>query len=268
MPADRFRFIEGPKEGLPDELKKSLGNLGRFGSIELPGQTHAVVPKTKRECPGCQAPIADDAVECPACRRVLEPEPKIVPRGADLAIVLDGQTYASTDKNLPDDISELIGRIRAKGYTPALVAEWRSWRATRRSAKARAPDPAVPVPVLRINGRLLRWSDAELPDDLRVLFAFIATKGVSPALLAHLKEIGHDVSYDPDAEGGVGLLELRTDESPFRLTPLQKQIARACAAGLVAWLFLRPFRNVLPGLLEPALYVIPAGFFVAWAFRR
>src|SRR5438105_1289088 len=139
MPADRFRFIEGSKGPLPEELKRSLGNLGRFGNLELPGQAAPAPKELRKECPGCGVPLAHDAVECTACRRVLEPEPHVVPQGADLAIILDGQTYKSTDKDLPDDIAVLIERIRKIGYTPKVVADWRSWRATRRSAKARAP---------------------------------------------------------------------------------------------------------------------------------
>ncbi|MBI3551286.1 MAG: hypothetical protein HY077_02105 [Elusimicrobia bacterium] len=267
MPADRFDFIEGSSGPLPEDLKRSLAGLRRFGNIELPGEAAPRPVRAEHPCPGCGSPNDHAAVECKSCRRVFEPEPQVVPQGADLAIVLDGQTYKSTDKDLPDDIAALIKRIREKGFTPKLVAEWRSWRATRRSRKARAPEPSRPVPVLRVNGRLLRWSDAALPDELRVLFSFIATNGVTPALLSHLKELGHDVSYDPKAEGGLGLFELRTASSGFELGWLQKRALRfAIAAGLVA-LVLLPLRNVLPETLQPMLYLLPLGFGLSMALR-
>jgi hypothetical protein len=268
MPADRFRFIEGKNGPLPEDLKKTLGNLGRFTNIELPGSLPPKPKETGKACPGCDSPNAPGALECKACHRVLEPEPKVIPHGADLAIVLDGQTYKSTDPGLPEDIKVLITQIRKSGYTPKLVADWRSWRATRRSAKAKAvPQPSGPIPVLRINGRLLRWSDSDLPDDLRVLFSFIATNGVSAGLLNHLGELGYEAAYDPKAEGGLGLLNVRTNAAQS-LTGLQKAGVRFLLGAGLAALILFPLRNILPEMLQPVVYLLPLGMGISWAARR
>jgi len=265
MPADRFRFIEGANAPLPEDLKRTLGNLGRFGSIEIKGQEKS--QETGKPCPGCEFSNEPEALECKACRRVLEPEAKVIPQGADLAIILDGQTYKSTDPNLPEDIAVLIKQIREKGYTPKLVADWRSWRATRRSRLApERPKVSQSPPVLRINGRLLRWSDTDLPDDLRVLFSFISTNGVTNALVGHLRELGYDVAYDPKAEGGLGLLEVRTESPLFSGLPGRglRFVVIAAAAYFLLW----PLRNVLPEYYKPVLYLIPLGLALSWSSRR
>jgi hypothetical protein len=250
MPADRFRFIEGANGPLPEDLKRTLGNLGRFGNLEL-----------SLNDPG--------ALECKSCRRVFEPEAKVVPAGADLALVLDGQTYKSNDPNLPEDIKVLMKQIREKGYTPKLVADWRSWRATRRSRKAASePTPSKPAPVLRINGRLLRWSDPDLPDELKILFSFIAANGVTNALIAHLKELGYGINYDPNGEGGLGLLEVRTDST--LLLGLRGRALTFLLVASVVWILMTPLRNLeaMPDYLRTALYLIPIGMGLTWASRR
>jgi hypothetical protein len=261
MPADRFRFLEGAKEPLPDDLKRALG---RFASLEIAG-TPAPVASPRKPCPGCGAGNADGAAECAACRRLLEPEPQVIPSDGELVLILDGQTYRSSDKDLPDDIATLMRQIRRKGYSKKLLTDWRSWRVTRRSRKEPAAQTAKPLPVLRVNGRLLLGSDISLPEEMRVLLGFIATRGVTPALITHLKELGHDVSYDPQAEGGAGLLDVRVSEGLTGL--LKRRTVRFVVIAAVAWLLLRPLRQALPEYLQPVTSLLPLGFALAWALR-
>jgi hypothetical protein len=261
MPADRFRFLEGPKDPLPDELKRALG---RFGRLELSGAPPSVAP-ARKSCSGCGADNAADAGECGSCRRVLEPEPQIIPNGAELALILDGTTYRSSDQDLPDDIAVLMRQIRQKGYSKKLLADWRGWRATRRSRKDRAAEPSKPLPVLRVNGRLLLGTDANLPEELRVLLSFIATRGVTPALIAHLKDLGHEVAYDAKGEGGAGILDLRVSEGLSGA--LKGRTVRFVVIAAAAWLLLRPLHQILPDYLQPVTSLLPLGFALAWSLR-
>lgn len=233
-PADRFDYLEDKPE-LPATVKSAVGKLSRFEHLEIgqlkPQPAPAKPPDGKLLCSHCGQPNEPERETCWACFKLVRtgappaareqpssPLQKPAP-GQEIQLVLDGVTYHSDDPKVPQDIRVLMDRIKAEGYSPALLADWRSWRATRHVqppdtapwAEMRraggAPGQNVEifrgqrVSVIRIDGQVYRSDDPRLPQEIKDLFGYIERNGVTPALMDILRRRGSDVKYRPATTG-------------------------------------------------------------------
>lgn len=211
---------------LPGNVKEALANLGRFDHLEigaLPPKPAAAAHTAEERvlCTHCGQPNEKARQTCWACFQPLGPEAaKPAPKGPkDITIVLDGLTYRSSDPNLPPDIKVLMDQIHEKGYSEELLAQWRTWRAARNEPGAARPypDPSlVPVEnqgkdpltgnevfkgqrssVIRLDGKVYTSTDMQLTPEIKELFGYIETHGVTPALMEHLRQIGNKATVRP-----------------------------------------------------------------------
>lgn len=233
MDEDRFKRLEG-KNSLPEDVKAAVPNIQRFERLEIgelraepaaapAGESHFLCrhcgkanEKARTTCWGCSKPLGEKA---PAA-------PKGPAQPVDVTLVLDGFTYRSTDKDLPEDVRELMLRINRSGYSEALLAQWRVWRARKRTVPPVAheqppstpseyqepiPDLAPPagaednikvfkgqrVSVIRIDEKVYTSDDKDLTPELKDFFRYIDEHGVTPALMEHLRAQGKNVKFRP-----------------------------------------------------------------------
>lgn len=232
-PQDRFDKLESAKAELPADVKDALSRISRFQNLEIgapaPRPPVPVVPavaegaaaparplypgETKVPCVHCGQMNEKERDTCWACYRyvrVKAPQAAAPRAPDDITLVLDGVTYTSGQADLPEDIAELMRRIRKRGYSQELVAEWRSWRATRNARPEPAPEgtPAdmtlagsdealgikvfrgQRVSVIRLDGKVYTSDDPNLTPELKQLFAYIEQNGVTPALMDYLRQLG------------------------------------------------------------------------------
>ena len=223
MTQDRFDSLEAAG-ALPTDLKAAIEQLSRFehleiGLLEAEPRTEAPIlpalpPMERVACPHC-GQLNEKARElCWACHRFVGARAAGGPVQApqEIVLVLDGVTYKSDDPGLPQDIQALMDRIRRRGYSQELLAEWRSWRATRNAnlaparpfpEEAPAPEAKVEVfrgqrvSVIRLDGKVYLSDDPNLTPEFRRLFAYIEENGVTPALMEQLRLFGSKVKYRP-----------------------------------------------------------------------
>lgn len=216
MASDRFDKLENDK-ALPRGVHDALAHLARFEALEIGTAKMPVAPASSAAptpSKPAPAPAAASGVPCVHCGQANEPQRETcwacyryvgIKAGArghqkaqdDITIVLDGLTYRSSDQNLPDDVRELMNRIRKRGFSQELLAEWRQWRAVRNvPAPAADDDDRVKVfqgqrvSVIRLDGKVYTSDDPDLSQDLRALFAYIEAHGVTPALMERLGAMG------------------------------------------------------------------------------
>lgn len=219
---DRFDRLE-PSGELPAAVRAAVEKLTRFDHLEIGPQREPPDAAPERRastlCLRCGQANEREREVCWACAKPLT-ERRAVPAAAveqDITIVLDGQTYRSTDPALPEDVKTLIARIRKEGYSPELLADWRSWRATRRSHEPRTAREAgviddhrgedeeegvkvfrgQRVSVIRLDGKVYTSDDPGLSDEMKVLFQYIEDHGVTPELMDTLRARGRRVKYRP-----------------------------------------------------------------------
>jgi hypothetical protein len=190
----------------PARPPAALPQAPRFGQLEIGEQgppPEVPAGDVRILCAHCGRPNERQSELCWACGKPVTPLPgaaaapdKPAP-GQPVQLVLDGQTYRSDDPGIPADIRVLIERVRKEGYTPELLGRWREWRATRNSPKPAELPAAAPGPVLRVDGRLYRPGDREVPPELKAVFDYIQIHGVTPELLETLRASGGRVKLRP-----------------------------------------------------------------------
>jgi len=216
--SNRFDHIE---DDLPEKLQSAIDRLNRFAHLEI-GARGAPPPlpaaSGKAACAHCGQSNEKGREICWACFKnvggIVRPGGTAAgPEAAPLELVLDGKVYRSDDADLPEDIRVLIGRVQKEGYSPRLLADWRQWRATRRVnvAPARAFDagPAKDVAafkgqrvsVIRMDGKTYTSDMRDLSPELQELFIYIEEKGVTPALMEHLRRNGASAKFRPETTG-------------------------------------------------------------------
>lgn len=180
--------------------------LNRFKHLEIGAGAPAAAPgepsqELKRLCAHCGQSNEKQRDVCWACFQKLNAETK-TGSAQDITLVIDGTTYLSSDPAVPADIRELMDRIAKNGYSPELLAEWQSWRATRSAAppeiETRGADPARDikvfkgqrVSVIRLDGKVYTSDDANLPPEIKKLFLQLDVHGVTPALMDELRAVG------------------------------------------------------------------------------
>lgn len=210
MSKDRFERIEGKAEPLPQGVREAVEHLNRFANLEI-GELRAPAPAAAASsqrilCRHCSQPNEPQRETCWACFKKLAAEAAAAqkPPEPDFTIVLDGKTYKSSDKDLPEDIRELMRRIQAKGYSEDLLVEWRNWRVTRNEARLAAQHnrevkvfKGQRVSVIRIDDKVYTSDDPNLSADFKELFAYVEKNGVTPALMEHLRGQGDNAKFRP-----------------------------------------------------------------------
>ncbi|MBI4375533.1 MAG: hypothetical protein HY549_03695 [Elusimicrobia bacterium] len=209
--ADRFDWIES--KALPEQLKAAVSHLPRFDHLEI-GQLPPR-PEPSRDAPSDRTPCAHcgqlneaERQICWACfKYVRAPSPASLPKNEELTIVIDGKTYRAGDPSTPHDIKMLMDRIQKEGYSTELLAQWRSWRATRNvefgKGDARRSDSDVNVfrgqrvTVIRIDGRMFKSDDPNLSPELKQVFQYIDQHGVTQSLMDCLRRYGDKVKFRP-----------------------------------------------------------------------
>lgn len=153
-----------------------------------------------------------------------------------------------------------MDQIREKGYSPELLAEWRTWRASRNEPGAAAPypDPSlVPVEnqgkdpltgnevfkgarssVIRLDGKIYTSDDKSLPPEIKELFGYIETHGVTPALMEHLRQVGGKTTVRPATTPAPSSEDLAfwkdvAATEPLEPAPRTRMIMGAIMVGLV-----------------------------------
>lgn len=207
--SDRFSKLE-PKNNLPARLQTALSRLPRFESLEIATAT-SIEPSSKISrilCAHCGQWNERSREVCWACCKPLStlPRPPEPTQDQPIDLIVDGVSYHSSDPHMPEDIRELMNRIRKHGYSKELLAEWQAWRREQRDALPSIPQgkfksvevfPGQRVSILRIDGVLYKSDDLNLPPEVKELFDYIEAEGLSPALLQHLRLYGTLVKYRP-----------------------------------------------------------------------
>lgn len=215
MKNNRFDHLEPGKEhALPPALQKALSRIQRFDHLEIGDLEMNVSQEVDRIlCGHCGQYNEKVRTHCWACYRwVGEKAPPPGPR-PDMELILDGKRYHSSDADLPEDVRVLMDWIQRDGYSSALLAKWRQWRATRNQAIYRAKSLETPssesvkndvqvfrgqrVSVITINGKRYMSLDKDLPPDIKALFDHLAENEVTPELMDHLRTFGTKVKYRP-----------------------------------------------------------------------
>jgi hypothetical protein len=214
----RFSSLES-KKSLPAQLKSALAKLNRFQNLEIGGAkpAPAAPPAGRTLCKHCGQANEEKRPHCWACFRPMgtfaEEARKPAPN-QEIAIVLNGTAYTSSDPRTPPDVKVLMAWIRQEGYSEALLEKWQAWLKTRgQSAAAPQPEAAPPRPienadrveafqgqrisVVRVDGKLYKSDDRDLPEEIKEIFGYIERDGVTPALLDHLRRHGTRVKYRP-----------------------------------------------------------------------
>ncbi len=227
MAEDRFGRLE-PDQPLPAGLKEALSGLGRFDHLEIGASPR--MPECQPQscedrvlCLRCGQPNEKERQICWACFKPLRSPAKASPQEPEgITVVLDGVSYRSSDPNLPEDVKVLIDRIREHGFSPDLLAQWRSWRATRyaqpKPQTPFQPGPNTPVPVenqgsnpdfgikvfkgqrvsvIRLDGKVYTSDDKDLSPQMVELFQYIEASGVTPELMHHLRQLGSKATLRP-----------------------------------------------------------------------
>ena len=234
-PQDRFDRLEAAP--LPDNVKEAISRLSRFQALEIgasaspaSAQPNAAKPVSVEPAPASSSADPSHAVQkvpcvhcgqlneagretCWACYRfvrVKAPPPQTLRDPNEITLVLDGVTYTSGQPDLPDDIAELMRRIKKNGYSQQLLADWRQWRVTRHTqpppTRDFEPSPentagsddslgikvfrGQRVSVIRLDGKVYTSDDPSLSAELKALFQYIDAHGVTPALMEHLRQLG------------------------------------------------------------------------------
>jgi hypothetical protein len=210
--SSRFANLEGG-QALPPSVRSAIEKLNRFDHLEIgsakpPAASSAI---GRLLCPHCGQTNEKGRTHCWACFFPLEAPALAANKPAPdqpIALVLNGVNYVSTDPHLPPHIRRLMDRIRDEGYTPELIEDWQ------RSLPAPAPQapPLTPplfgdgrlqvfkgqrVSILRLDGKLYKSDDPDLPEELREIFSYIEAEGVTPALMQHLRLYGTKVKFRP-----------------------------------------------------------------------
>lgn len=227
VPGERFDRLEGAG-ALPEPVKQALSGLGRFDHLEIGAAPHAAAAAApaaaRRLCLRCGRPNEKDRESCWACFAPLKAAASAKAAAAapaEITIVLDGVTYRSGDPDLPSDVKVLIDRIRRNGYSPELLAQWRTWRATRNEparpqrpfesaetlipAENQGKDPLTGnqafkgqrTSVIRLDGKFYTSDDRTLSPEIKQLFGYIDAHGVTPELMLHLRELGKKAVVRP-----------------------------------------------------------------------
>lgn len=206
---------------LPKDVDEALAHLNRFSHLEIAGAKFKPQPAPNgRPCPHCGQSNEGERETCWACFCVLKKElsaPKEAPP-QEITLVIDGNTYRSGDKNIPEDIAALMDRIARQGYSQNLLAEWQSRRAARNFPKP-APDDSVidthrgeisgegndinvfkgsRVSVIKLDGKIYTSDNPNLTPDFKQLFHYIDVNGVTPALMDRLRQMGDKVKFRPE----------------------------------------------------------------------
>jgi hypothetical protein len=203
MTKDRFNKLE--KSGdLPATVKSAISKLNRFDHLEI-GQARRLPPVspgfTRRACAHCGQPNEQGRDICWACFKPLEgrTQDRYPNAGQEVHLVLDGMTYRENDPNLPPDIGRLIARIRVEGYSEKLLQRWREERKASGNKRGERVElfQGQRVNVLRMDGKLYRSDDPELPPEIKEIFGYVDSEGVTPSLMQHLRLYGTTVKYRP-----------------------------------------------------------------------
>lgn len=202
----RFDRLE-PEKPVPEALKKALSHLNRFENLEISGAP-AARPAPPPDagsilCSGCAQPNEKEREVCWACFRVLTPKKTPAPPSAEVTLILDGQTYMSTDPKLPADIRSLMNRIEKEGYSPGLVEDWKRRRGGGKPAEEKNERLDIEIlegrrrNFIKIDGKVFSSDDASLDPDLKQLFDYMAVNGPSPALMEELRHYVKKVKLRP-----------------------------------------------------------------------
>jgi hypothetical protein len=210
----RFSSLEGQK-ALPPSIKAAISKLNRFENLEI-GDNKPVLSGSATGrilCMHCGQANEAGREHCWACFKPPAPpqDPAIAKPAPDqeIAVVLNGTAYRSTDPNLPEDVRVLMEWIRREGYSEALLEKWQKWLSSRDTASPQASRDVIPpaadvqawrgqrVSILRMDGKVYRSDDADLPPEIKEILGYIEQDGVTPALLQHLRLYGTIVKYRP-----------------------------------------------------------------------
>lgn len=216
---NRFDNLESSLSSLPGSVQTAISQLRRFETLEIAGSTLAIptLPVTLERvlCPSCGQANEKGRDVCWACFKPLAAPIHMTPEpDQEVCLVLDGVSYRSTDSGLPSDIQELIARIRKEGYSQKLLNDWQTWRAARGNPPPAAPDTrdflqrkpdldrvqafrGQRVSILRIDGKIYKSDDSDLPPEIQEIFGFIEKEGITPPLMQHLRLYGTKVKYRP-----------------------------------------------------------------------
>ena len=245
-PEERFKRLEAETKPRPDNVKEAVAKLDRFGHLEIGDlKSERAAPSTTTGssdrvlCSHCGQ--SNEAVRdvCWACFKPLHEETPSKPEaGQEIQLILDGQTYRSSDPNVPPDIQVLMDRIRNEGYSDALLTQWRQWRATRNESDPLAHTfeqaPAAlheatafqgqRVSIIRIDNTVYHSDDANLRPEIRELFNYIDQNGVTPELMDHLRHYGDKVKFRPHttsqpSDGDIDFWNSAASRRMFRVAP-------------------------------------------------
>jgi hypothetical protein len=184
---------------LPSQLKASLSKLNRFHHLEIGDSKPASASSAAGRilCRHCGQGNEGGRELCWACYKPVVP-PQQAPKpdpDQEIAVVVNGRTFRSGEPDIPEDVKVLMSWIREEGYTEALMDKWQRYVKGRvRQVEA---IQGQRVSVLRIDGKLYKSDDPDLPEEIKDLFTYIERDGVTPALLQHLRLYGTLVKYRP-----------------------------------------------------------------------
>lgn len=219
--SERFSNLE-PENKIPLRVQNAIARISRFDQLEIgdmkPSGASARASE-RRLCRYCHQANEEVRDVCWACWKPLRedaPESSKPAPEQEVAVVIDGATYRSSDPRLPPDIAILIERIRREGYSDAMFSQWQRDVQRKIPAPAESAAPPTPAPgvgpeervqawrgqrvsILRIDGKLYKSDDPNLPPDIKELLDYIERDGVSPPLMQHLRLYGTKVKYRPIA---------------------------------------------------------------------